>query len=187
MKLLGRDMRPMVAGGRIPERSRFLTDADRRLNARISADSIGKGYVVAGFRTEPLYTPELNMLLPRIYAPSASDIAAYSDWTGMDSAGMVRVRISEAFDSVGRPVAIRDAMGKPVVSYSLRPSYLHSFAYLFGYQIGYMYLRYLMWNYAGRQNDIASTGEIDHGNFLTGIPLVDDMMLGTQSDLPPEL
>lgn len=187
MKLLGRDMRPMVKDGRIPDRSRFLTEEDRMHNALIAADSVSEGYVVAGFHTEPLFTPELNMWFPRIHASSLSDIEAYSDWTGMDSASMVKVRISEAFDSIGHPVPMRDASGKPILRYSMRPGYLQSVMYLLGYQVGYMYLRYLMWNYAGRQNDISSTGEIDHGNFITGISFLDDLMLGPQSELPPEL
>lgn len=188
MELRGRDMRPMVRSGHIPDRSRFLTDADREINDRISKKSLAPtGYVVSGFRTYPRYTPELNMWLPRIHGSSPGNIISYRDWTGMDSANMVQVRVSEAFDSVGNPVPIRDSNGNPIVKYSLRPSYMQSLSYLFGYQIGYMYLRYLMWNYAGRQNDVSSTGEIDHGNFITGITPIDDLMLGPQSQLPLEL
>lgn len=187
LKVKGRDMRPMVSGGHIPNRSRYLTDSDKALNQRISGSDSSHGYVVAGIRTEARLTPELDMWLPRIYASSPSDIAAYRDWTGMDSASMVQVRISEAFDSLGHPVPMRDAGGHPVVKYGFRPSYLQSLTYMAVYQIGYMYLRYLMWNYSGRQNDVPSTGEIDHGNFITGIPPLDDFMLGDQSKLPPEL
>lgn len=187
LEVKGRDMRPMVNGGRIPDRSRYLTEADRSLNRRISALDSQHGYVVAGVRSQPRFTPELDMWLPRIYASSPSDIAAYRDWAGMDSASMVQVRISEAFDSLGRAVPMRDAEGRPIVKYGLRPSYLQSLTYMAVYQMGYMYLRYLMWNYSGRQNDVPSTGEIDHGNFITGIPPLDDFMLGDQSQLPPEL
>ncbi|MDE6291580.1 MAG: hypothetical protein K2M16_08610, partial [Muribaculaceae bacterium] len=187
LEVKGRDFRPMVRSGRIPDRSRYLTDADRALNQRFSADDSAKGYVVAGIRTEARLTPELNMWLPRIYASSPGDMAAYRDWTGMDSAGMVTVRISEAFDSLGRAVPMSDSEGTPLVRYGLRPSYMQSFTYLTVYQIGYMYLRYLMWNYSGRQNDVPSTGEIDHGNFITGFPFLDDLMLGPQSELPFEL
>lgn len=187
MTVKGRDMRPMVSGGKIPDRSRFLTETDRQLNDRIANEESQHGYVVAGIRTEPRYTPELDMWLPRIYASSTGDIAAYRDWTGMDSTSMVQVRISEAFDSLGRSVPMRGADGSPIVRYGLRPSYLQSLTYMAAYQIGYMYLRYLMWNYSGRQNDVPSTGEIDHGNLITGIPPLDDLMLGDQSRLPSEL
>ena len=187
LEVKGRDMRPMVRNGRIPDRSRYLTDADRAANGKIAANGSMPGYVVAGIRTEPRYTPELNMWLPRIHASSPGDIAAYRDWTGMDSASMVQVRISEAFDSLGRGVPMRDREGNPMVKYGLRPSYLQSLTYMAAYQIGYMYLRYLMWNYCGRQNDVPSTGEIDHGNFITGIPPLDGLMLEDQSKLPDEL
>lgn len=182
-----KDWRPMVHGGHIPDRSRYLTDADRALNSSLSGKDPCHGYVVAGIRTEPVLTPELNMWFPRIYASSSGDLTAYRDWTGMDSACMVRVRVSEALDSSGRAVPMRDSSGMPVERYALRPSYLQSLGYMAVYQLGYMYFRYLMWNYSGRQNDIHSTGEIDHGNFITGIPPLDNMMLGKQSELPPEL
>ena len=187
LEVTGRDMRPLVKNGRIPDRSRYLTDADRALNGRISGRDSCQGYVVAGVRVEARLTPELNMWFPRIYASSQSDIAAYRDWTGMDSASMVKVRISEAYDSLGHPVPMRDAEGFPMVKYGSRPSYLHSLTYMAVYQIGYMYLRYLMWNFAGRQNDVPSTGEIDHGNFISGFQPLDDLMLGPQSELPLEL
>ena len=187
LNVIGPDMRPMVKKGHIPDRSRFLSDADRELNDLINSRDSVPGYVVAGFRTRPRLTPELNMWIPRIFASSSGDLAAYRDWTGMDSASMVSVRISEAYDSLGRAVPMRDADGKPMERYALRPTYLQSMTYMFGYQIGYMYLRYLMWNYSGRQNDVSSTGEIDHGNFITGFDPVDDLMLGPQSQLPPEL
>ncbi|MCM1490218.1 MAG: DUF2723 domain-containing protein [Muribaculum sp.] len=187
MKVLGKDMHRMIRGGRIPERSRFLTDEDRTLNRKISKDSAGYGYVVTGFRTEPIYTPELNMFLPRIHSSNPGDRTAYSDWTGMDSTNMVRVKISQAIDSLGNPVAIRNSAGQPVEKYALRPTYIQSLSYMLGYQIGYMYLRYLMWNFSGRQNDIPASGEIDHGNFITGIPIADNLMLGDQSALPDEM
>lgn len=187
MKVRGKDMRPMLRRGHIPSRSRFLTDNDKALNAALAEDTARKGYVVAGFRTEPVYTPELNMLLPRIHSGSPADLPAYRDWTGMDTSSMLKVRISEAIDSLGNPVPMRDSAGNPTEKYAFRPTYLQSLAYLGAYQIGYMYLRYLMWNYSGRQNDVPASGEIDHGNFITGIPPLDNLMLGDQSALPEEI
>lgn len=187
LEVEGKDMRRMVAGGRIPDRSRYLSDSDRAANRRLQSDSAPHGYAVAGIRRRQIMTPELNVWFPRIHSSDPGDFKAYGDWTGMDSANMTKVRISEAFDSLGNPVPMRDKEGNPVERYSLRPTYLQSLAYFFGYQSTYMYLRYLLWNFAGRQNDIYSTGEIDHGNFITGVAPVDDLMLGPQSELPPEL
>lgn len=187
LKVLGKDWRPVRKGDHIPSRSGFLTDKDKALNARLSADSTARGYAVAGFKTRPVYTPELDMFLPRIHSSAPDDILAYGDWTGMDSASMTQVTITEAFDSLGNPVGRRNADGSVRQQTALRPTYLQSLTYLVGYQMGYMYFRYLLWNFAGRQNDVPSTGEIDHGNFITGIPPVDDLMLGSDSSLPREL
>ena len=58
--------------------------------------------------------------------------------------------------------------------------------YLFKYQIGNMYMRYFMWNFAGRQNDDQGAG-VYQGQFLSGIKPIDAMMLGDQSHLPPSI
>ena len=50
-----------------------------------------------------------------------------------------------------------------------------------------MYWRYFMWNFAGRQNGIQGNGELEHGNWISGIPLIDNPRLGDQSKLPDEL
>ena len=50
-----------------------------------------------------------------------------------------------------------------------------------------MYWRYFMWNFAGRQNDLQGNGELEHGNWITGIPFIDNLRLGDQSLLPDEL
>ncbi|MBP2832251.1 DUF2723 domain-containing protein [Aquimarina sp. U1-2] len=65
-----------------------------------------------------------------------------------------------------------------------KPSFVDNLNYLFRYQIGYMYWRYFMWNFVGRQNDIQ--GELDNlnGNWLSGIPVVDEWHLGSQNNLP---
>ncbi len=187
IKVRSKDMRCMVKGGHIPDRSRFLTNADKDLNRRLSADSSAHGYAVAGFRSQQIRTPELDMLFPRIHSSAPDKLAAYRDWSGLDSSNMVRVRISEAFDSLGNPVPMRDSKGNKIERFSFRPTYLQSLTFLTSYQIGYMYLRYLMWNYSGRQNDVPATGEIDHGNFITGIPAVDDLMLCDSQSMPREI
>lgn len=65
-----------------------------------------------------------------------------------------------------------------------RPSFGNNLSFFFNYQLGHMYWRYFMWNFSGRQNDIQGNGEINHGNWITGIPFLDEMRLGNQSELP---
>jgi hypothetical protein len=132
----------------------------------------------------PIYTPELNMWFPRLTGSSTYDIASYADWIGADTASMSRVRISEAIDSAGRAVERVSENGERIPAYGYRPTYLQNAQWLATYQIGYMYARYLMWNFSGRQNDIPSQGEVQHGNFITGFPHLDEAMLGSQDALP---
>lgn len=65
------------------------------------------------------------------------------------------------------------------------PTFAENIKYLFKYQIGHMYVRYFMWNFAGRQNDMQGHGEINKGNWLSGIPFIDNARLGPQENLPP--
>lgn len=65
-----------------------------------------------------------------------------------------------------------------------KPTFGQNLSFLFKYQIGHMYLRYFMWNFAGRQNDIQGHGEINKGNWVSGIPIIDEMRIGPQDNLP---
>jgi tetratricopeptide (TPR) repeat protein len=68
------------------------------------------------------------------------------------------------------------------------PTMLENFQFFFSYQVNFMYWRYFMWNFAGRQNDIQSTGGINNGNWLTGISFIDELRgLGPQDNLPPDI
>lgn len=145
------------------------------------------GYLKYGERFEYIYQPELDMFLPRLVSGNPDDIAAYEDWAGMSPESMECVEVSYALDSAGRAVGRFMPDGSRVYDKGLRPTYLQNLQYLGGYQIGYMYLRYLMWNYSGRQNDRFAVGEVEHGNFITGIGVIDDTMLGPQSAMPSEI
>jgi hypothetical protein len=68
-----------------------------------------------------------------------------------------------------------------------KPSFGQNLKFFFKYQVGFMYLRYFMWNFAGRQNDIQGEGDILHGNWISGIKFFDEWRLGPQSNLPSEL
>lgn len=72
---------------------------------------------------------------------------------------------------------------------SVPPTFFDNLQFFFQYQLNYMYFRYFMWNFAGRQNDIQGTGTITHGNWMTGIGAFDQHVLGLgpQNDLPPDI
>ncbi len=67
------------------------------------------------------------------------------------------------------------------------PNQWDNIKFFFIYQLNYMYWRYFMWNFAGRQNDIQGSGEIEHGNWITGIPFIDNILVGNQELLPQDL
>ncbi len=66
-----------------------------------------------------------------------------------------------------------------------RPTFFEDKSFMFSYQFGYMYWRYLMWNFVGRQDNVQ--GRLDnHGNWLSGIKFIDEMHLGSQDNLPSD-
>lgn len=147
-------------------------------------DPDGEGYKIKGYHLKNLFAPQLNNWFPRVHSRDPRDLESYKSWAGMDTASMAKVAIDYAVDSLGRPVMKKDANGEIDTIYSYRPVFIHNLRTLFGYQIGYMYFRYLMWNFCGRQNDIHSQGEVEHGNFITGITPIDNLMLGAEDKLP---
>ena len=67
------------------------------------------------------------------------------------------------------------------------PTVAANLSFFLSYQCNFMYWRYFMWNFAGRQNDLQGHGELEHGNWITGIPFIDNAMLGDQDMLPDSL
>lgn len=70
-----------------------------------------------------------------------------------------------------------------------KPSFVDNLKFMFDFQFGYMFGRYLMWNFSGRQNDIQGDGGVEYGNWITGISFVDDKLLGlgNQSELTTDM
>ena len=64
-----------------------------------------------------------------------------------------------------------------------KPSFFSNLRFLFEYQFSYMYLRYFMWNFVGRQNDNAGTYNILDGNWISGISFIDSLRLGNQKEI----
>ncbi len=178
---------PIVAkregNARISDPYNMLTHEDSVFNSKAMAKN-GDAYVVRSYAVKPVTTPELNMWFPRITSQDPSDLPCFYDWTGMDENTMTKVPISEAVDSAGNFVNKVNAEDKRIPVTSYRPTYMQSLKMLLTYQTGYMYFRYLLWNFLGRQNDVHSTGEVEHGNFITGITPLDNAMLGAEDALP---
>ena len=136
-------------------------------------------YVLTGNDFDYMETPELNMLFPRVY--SSEHLSQYASWLDMSESNMT---------IVPNATVLVDADGNKVEDYSqpmYRPTFAQNMTFFLNYQVNYMYWRYFMWNFAGRQNDLQGNGEITHGNWISGIPLFDNPRLGDQSLLPDDL
>lgn len=68
-----------------------------------------------------------------------------------------------------------------------KPTFFDNISFMFEYQFGYMYWRYLMWNFTGRQNDVQGKYDNMDGNWLSGIKFIDEMHLGSQDNLPDDV
>ena len=163
-------------------RSGFVTAQDSIFNHKTETKQ--RGYLLADYSYERLSTPELNAWFPRII--KGYPLEYYTDWSGVEPSTMQEINISETIDSAGRYVTKMNSLGERPVKTGLKPTPIQHLRYFLTYQLYYMYLRYLGWNFIGRQNDIPSSGEIDHGNIVTGISPIDNMMLGPLELVPDE-
>lgn len=130
---------------------------------------------------EYVYDASAKGIFPRMWSSTDRHANEYMYWGGMSEAELYDVR--------------RDAEGNPQMNqmggYSYdrsravgRPTFGQNLRFFFRYQVGYMYLRYFMWNFAGRQNDIQGHGELTKGNWISGIKFIDQARLGPQEDMP---
>lgn len=169
--------------GNTPNSHILLDKSTRHYARRVKATKYtrktegGKSiYVPKGYTYEYLYQPETKTFMPRIHSSGHKD--GYADWVGMTDSTMKRLKASVYIDSAGQ------LSGSTEV---LVPTAAQHAGFMLGYQTGYMYLRYLLWNFSGRQNDRPSQGQADAGNFITGISPIDDAMLGPQDCLPKNI
>ena len=122
-------------------------------------------YFVVSHKDKLIYAQ--NMVFPRMH--SSAHAGAYENWMG----GIEGTQVP--YDRCGEPVMVK------------MPTQMENIRFFLSYQCNFMYWRYFMWNFAGRQNDIQGNGEPEHGNWITGISFIDDWMLGDQSKMPAEL
>ena len=145
-----------------------------------TAPRIGDKKVVAGYnkvngKYEPYYRPEYDYseqfqtIFPRMYSDSEGHPEAYEYW------GQV----------TGRKYTVRSGSNESQTI--VCPTFGENLRFFFRYQVGFMYLRYFMWNFAGRQNDIQGNGNNIYSNWISGIIFLDNARLGDQESLPADL
>jgi len=108
------------------------------------------------------YSDDFSTFFPRMYSSDRSHVREYEKWAQVEG------------------TKIQDSQGETRV----KPTFGENLRFFFSYQVGFMYGRYFMWNFVGRQNDVQGHGEISHGNWLSGIPFIDEARLGDQEGLP---
>ncbi len=132
-------------------------------------------YIIVDSREESAQNPNYNdkfcTIFPRMHSDRAprGGFKAYNEWVNID----------------GRKVSYVNNRGERETR--TIPTFGENLQYFFKYQVGYMYVRYFMWNFVGRQNNIQGFGGTLDGNWLSGINFIDEMRLGPQDNIPTSL
>jgi len=137
------------------------------VTARYLKDLTGRRYVPDSLykMTEPEYDDRFKTFFPRMWNPEPGAVArGYQNW-----------------GRVTGKAEINPISGDSVY----KPRFIENLRYFFNYQLGNMYFRYLLWNYAGRQNDRQHLGGILDGNWITGLSFIDRLLYGPQNLIPP--
>lgn len=125
-------------------------------------------YVIWNRELEYKYDPRFCTFFPRIYSRNANHKTIYKDWAEIK----------------GQPLVVTKGEQSEI---EYKPTFIDNLEFFAKYQLGYMYFRYFLWNFAGKQNDFYGNGGIIKGNFLTGISAIDTYFYGNQAKVPPAL
>lgn len=125
-------------------------------------------YIIADYKIEVEYDSRFTTLFPRMYSGEQRHVNEYKKWVNLS----------------GKEITITNGRGQQ--EKRIKPSFANHISFFVKYQLGHMYFRYFMWNFAGRQNDIQGHGNVVKGNWISGIPFI-DARLGNQDNVPDHL
>jgi hypothetical protein len=123
-------------------------------------------YVISDYQQSANYDSRFTTLFPRMFSSSPEHVKEYQKWA----------------DIKGTPIRITNREGQPETL--IKPTFIENMRFFFAYQVNWMYWRYFMWNFSGRQNDMQGNGDIINGNWITGFNFLDSVRLGDQDHLP---
>lgn len=151
--------------------SRYSAEKFIKENPEIKGLKIKGKYIISDDKKndKPDYDPRFKTLFPRMWSNDPQHINAYKSW------GKVK----------GTPINVQKRNGD--FEKIMKPTFIENIRYFLGYQLNYMYFRYFMWNFAGRQNDIQGRGDITNGNWISGIKFLDKIIIGPQDNIPETL
>lgn len=164
-------------------------------------------------RSKTNYDDNYMVFLPRMYSSQADHVQEYKEWSDYkgwnttrgraktEEAEQQRAKMEQRYymlnsvdlrtlnfsqDQIRQLEQERDALPKRLNRKyeELHPSQKENLRFFLNYQVGFMYLRYFMWNFAGKQNDVQGHGELNNGNWLSGINFIDQQRLGNRDELP---
>lgn len=141
-----------------------VVDVERETGGYVKGDDKYEPYTRAKYQ----YDSRFTTFFPRMYSSDQNHIKEYEYWA----------------DVKGKKITVQ---GRSGTSNLTVPTFSENLKFFFRYQAGYMFWRYFMWNFAGRQNDIQGNGNVFHGNWISGIPFIDDYRLSDQDSLPDDL
>ena len=141
-------------------------------------------YVMTGYSKDYMYPSEVCMLFPRIHSQAHTEY--YNTFFNVQEHPFDQVMATVVVDESGNEALGFSGSTQPMA----KPSFADNLAFFFGYQLNYMYMRYFMWNFAGRQNDVqglnCQSGDVTRGNWITGFDAIDNARLGDQELLPDD-
>lgn len=125
-------------------------------------------YVVGSYKEDYEYQSETKMLFPRMYSKQPQHIEAYKIWSNFKGTDV-------SVNNMGESTTVK------------MPTFVENIKFFISYQMNFMYWRYFMWNFSGRQNDVQGNGEVQNGNWISGFNFIDKHLVGDQSNLPPDM
>jgi hypothetical protein len=177
---LGREQygtRPLFYGPAFTSRVKFQQSGDYMVPVEESSDnkwirkektSPNEKDSYVSIPGETSYAYEQNMLFPRMYSSQYAD--GYKQWVNIK----------------GYDVPYSDPQTGETTMVNM-PTQWENLKFFFSYQLNFMYWRYFMWNFVGRQNDLQGSGEIENGNWITGFKAIDKYLTGNQELMPSDL
>ncbi|MEE1206590.1 MAG: DUF2723 domain-containing protein [Muribaculaceae bacterium] len=163
-------------------------------------------YVKEVHRPDYVYSPDMKMLFTRMYSPDERHVRNYKSWAEYTNPDFESIPVAVRHEWAQRGYVLeselrpylnnlttinmgtinQDGYEEPYTAQAWKLGPITNLRYFLNYQLNHMYWRYFMWNFAGRQNDIQGNGEPQLGNWISGIPVIDNARLGDQSLLPDE-
>lgn len=138
-----------------------VTDSKERITYKLYNEK----YYSDVLNPKYIYDEKTLTLFPRMASNEVRHVKAYNRWVNIE----------------GRNVEVVGTDGKPKIIKV--PTFADNFRFFINYQVSHMYLRYFMWNFVGRQNDNQGFGDNFSGNWISGIPFIDNWRLGNQSQI----